>query len=34
MLATAMIFFEESPSGYAVLWSLSVAAAVAPVATR
>ena len=34
MLATAMIFFEESPPGYAVLWSVAVGAAVAPVATR
>ena len=34
VLATAIIFFEESPSGYAVLWYVSVGAAVAPVATR
>ena len=34
VLATAMILFEEPPPGYAVLWSASVGAAVAPVATR
>ena len=34
VLATAMIFFEEPPPGHAVLWSVSVGAAVAPVATR
>ena len=28
------VIFEEPPSGYAVLWSVSVGAAVAPVATR
>ena len=28
------IFFEEPPPGYAALWSVSVGAAVAPVATR
>ena len=27
-------YFEEPPPGYAVLWSVSVGAAVAPVATR
>ena len=30
---TAMIFLEEPPPGYAVLWSVSVGAALAPVAT-
>ena len=34
MLATAMIFFEEPPPGYAVLWSASVGAVVAPVAVK
>ena len=34
MLATAMVFFEEPPPGYDVLWSVSVGAAAAPVATR
>ena len=34
VLATAMILFEEPPPGYAVLWSVSVGAAVAPFATR
>ena len=31
---TAMFFFEEPPPGYAVLWSVSVGAAVVPVVTR
>ena len=34
VIATAMIFFEEPPPGYAVPWSVSVGVAVAPVATR
>ena len=33
-LVTAMFFFEEPPPGYAVLWSVSVGAAVVPVVTR
>ena len=33
-LATVMIFFEEPPPGYAVLWFADVGAVVAPVATR
>ena len=34
VLATATIFFEEPPLAHAVLWSVPVGAAVAPVATR
>ena len=34
VLPTAMFFFEDPPPGYAVLRSVSVGAAVAPVATR
>ena len=34
VIATAKIFFEEPPPGYAVLWSVSVGAVVAPVASR
>ena len=33
VIATDKITFEEPPPGYAVLWSVSVVAAVAPVAT-
>ena len=33
-IATAMIFFEVPPPGYAVLWSVAVGAAGAPVAIR
>ena len=34
VLAIAMTFLEDPPPGYAVLWSIAVGAAVAPVATR